>query len=154
MWLSTWLKAAAVAALAVAPAPADLTGPRAAVPPRDSSPPRVVPPRTVRGLLILRVQPGGPAWGAGLEEGDLIVSIDGRPVYTLGDLRAAVRAAVWRVRVTVVDYRTGERVTRTVYPRYGTIAVGVQPWEQDDDWPAPRPWPGPRPGPRRGPWIF
>jgi S1-C subfamily serine protease len=152
MWLSNWLKAAAVAVLAVALAAADLPGARAAVTPRDPAPPRVVPPRTVRGLLILRVQPGGPAWDAGLEEGDLILSINGRPVYTLGDLRVAVRAAGWRARVTAVDYRTGERVTRIVYPRYGTIAVGVQPWEQDDDWPAP--WSRPRPGPRRGPWIF
>ena len=44
------------------------------------------------GLLVREVQPSGPAAGAGVEPGDLIVAAAGRPVASVDDLYAALDA--------------------------------------------------------------
>src|SRR6185312_6990638 len=45
------------------------------------------------GLLVREVQSGGPAAGAGVEPGDLIVAAGGSPVATIDDLHAALDGA-------------------------------------------------------------
>jgi hypothetical protein len=63
------------------------------------------------GVLTLRVAPATPAARARLEPGDVIVSVEGRPVRSVGELRAALREASASrpqgVRLGVV--RRGER---------------------------------------------
>ena len=44
------------------------------------------------GILVTAVDPDGPAAAAGIERGDLILSIDGRPVASGGDLAEALAA--------------------------------------------------------------
>jgi S1-C subfamily serine protease len=44
------------------------------------------------GALVQEVAGGGPAEKAGLEPGDVIVSVDGKPIHTPEDLIAAVRS--------------------------------------------------------------
>ncbi|HEX7089365.1 MAG TPA: PDZ domain-containing protein [Longimicrobiales bacterium] len=61
------------------------------------------------GLLTLRVAPATPAARARLEPGDVVVSVDGRPVRTVGDLRAAL----------VRDGAGGPRVIRLGIVRKG-----------------------------------
>jgi serine protease Do len=60
-----------------------------------------------RGALVASVEPGGPAAAAGVQEGDVILSFDGRAVDSAGALPATVAAAkpgreveleVWRER--------------------------------------------------------
>jgi S1-C subfamily serine protease len=46
-----------------------------------------------RGLLVAQVRPGGPAEKAGFARGDVLLSVDGSPVNTAADLRAAINAA-------------------------------------------------------------
>lgn len=55
------------------------------------------------GVLVIAVEPGGPAADAGLEEGDLVLAFDGRPVRGIDDLhRAMTEEAVGRsARLTV-----------------------------------------------------
>lgn len=43
------------------------------------------------GLLIESVEPGSPAEQIGMQPGDVIVSLGGRPVQSMGDLRNALR---------------------------------------------------------------
>ena len=63
------------------------------------------------GVLTLRVAPATPAARAQLEPGDVVVSVEGRPVHSVGELRAALLNAAGpkpqEVRLEVV--RKGER---------------------------------------------
>jgi S1-C subfamily serine protease len=45
------------------------------------------------GVRVMRVQPGGPAAGAGLREGDVIVSVAGKAMSTPAQVVSAVEAA-------------------------------------------------------------
>lgn len=63
---------------------------------------------TTQGLLTLRVADGTPAERAGLEPGDVVIAVDGRPVHTVFELRAAMaRGGEDGVRVELV--RKGTR---------------------------------------------
>ncbi len=69
------------------------------------------------GLLVVTVEPGGPAANAGFLQGDTIVSIDGGPVRQLDDLFNAVRRLEVGSTHTLRAIRAGEvkdlRVTVT-----------------------------------------
>ncbi len=86
------------------------------------------------GVPMLRpavglVEPGGPAWHAGLEEGDDIVSVNGRSVLGFTDI--ALEVALGDVeRTEIVIERDGERRSVTVRPEYseenGSYAIGIR----------------------------
>lgn len=67
------------------------------------------------GVLVIAVEPGGPAADAGIEEGDLIVAYQDRPVSAADDLhRELTEEAIGRsVRLTVVKERGAEAVVVT-----------------------------------------
>jgi len=77
-----------------------------------------------RGALVANVEPGGPAAAAGVQEGDVILSFDGRAVDSAGALPATVAAAkpgraieleVWRDRASrKLNVKLGETETATV----------------------------------------
>jgi DNA-binding MarR family transcriptional regulator len=54
------------------------------------------------GVLVLRVMPGSPAEQADLSRGDLIVTIDGEPIRSIGELDRAVRTAETGVQISVL----------------------------------------------------
>jgi Do/DeqQ family serine protease len=64
-----------------------------------------------KGVLISKID-GGAAQRLGLQRGDLIRSVNGRPIQTVRDLTGAVavRAAVWQLTIE----RNGQQVTATV----------------------------------------
>ncbi|MGH6965521.1 MAG: PDZ domain-containing protein, partial [Phenylobacterium sp.] len=64
-----------------------------------------------KGVLISKVQDGA-AQRAGLRPGDLIRSVNGRPIQSVRDLTGAVavRAPVWQVTIE----RNGRQVTATL----------------------------------------
>lgn len=53
------------------------------------------------GIVITGIQPGGPAEAAGLKQGDVILSVNGKPVKNGDDLISVVAAAPVGERVTV-----------------------------------------------------
>jgi len=64
-----------------------------------------------------RVIEGKPAQAAGLQEGDLVVAIDGKPIATWQELSEAVRASGGkRLELAVERARTGEKETVYVLP--------------------------------------
>ena len=54
------------------------------------------------GLLVRGVEDGSPAAAAGLERGDLIVAVGGKPVTRIDDLHGALDAGAGELRLTVV----------------------------------------------------
>ena len=71
------------------------------------------------GALINEVVPGGPADKAGLQVGDLVVSINGKQVQGMDDLAAQVRllGAGQRAQLTVVRDGKEQTVTATLTNR-------------------------------------
>jgi len=47
----------------------------------------------VTGVEVLTVKPGSPAWNAGLRKGDVITSVNQKPVRSPGDIAAAAKVA-------------------------------------------------------------
>jgi S1-C subfamily serine protease len=69
------------------------------------------------GVLVVAVEPGGPAERAGLDEGDVIVALDGFPVAGIDDLHRLLteeRVGVW-TRLDVL--RDGELLSQEIIPR-------------------------------------
>lgn len=72
------------------------------------------------GALVDTVQPNGAAARAGIQAGDAIVDIDGRPVRSLADLRTRLYAKPPGAAITVTYDRNG--TTATV----GVVLTGAQ----------------------------
>ena len=69
-----------------------------------------VPGKNIKGVLLARLNPSGPAALAGLEEGDIIVEFDGAPIRTESELVLRVRRAVPYSTVKVVVFRGSEEL--------------------------------------------
>jgi serine protease Do len=61
------------------------------------------------GALVSEVSPGGPAEKAGIEEGDVIVSFDGKKIQEMSDLPIVVASTPVGKMVTVEVIREGEK---------------------------------------------
>ncbi len=61
-----------------------------------------------RGALVSQVTPGGPAEAGGLRRGDVIVSLDGRPIEDLLELPRTVAKAPLGSKMTLGILRDGE----------------------------------------------
>ncbi len=61
-----------------------------------------------RGVLVVGVVEGSPAEDAGLERGDIVTAIDGRPIDDLPDLQGALREVGADATVTLTVVRDGE----------------------------------------------
>jgi serine protease Do len=77
------------------------------------------------GALIAEVSKGSPAARAELQVGDVIVSIDGKPVQEVGQLRNLVAQMAPGTRVTLEIMRHGQRQAIAVI-------VGELPEERED----------------------
>ena len=77
---------------------------------------------TPRGALVSSVERGGPADQAGLKEGDVILSFDGQPVDSAGQLPAAVAVAKPGRTVDLQIWR--DRAKRQMHVKLGEVTDG------------------------------
>ena len=70
---------------------------------------------SVSGALVQRTTASGPAAGAGVQPGDVIVAVDGKPVGYSGQLQQRI-----------AEYRPGDRVTLTLYRSRRPMDVEVR----------------------------
>ena len=70
--------------------------------------------RIPRGVYITSVQSGGPAGTAGLQSGDIIVSVDGTAVSDMEDLDSLLYAHIPGDTMTLTIYRSGRQGDVTV----------------------------------------
>lgn len=70
----------------------------------------------VEGLVVLEVDPSGPAADAGIQRGDVIEQIDQQPVRSVADLRAAVERTGKVPLLLLVNHR-GTSVFVAIRPR-------------------------------------
>ncbi len=77
------------------------------------------------GVIVLSVEPGGPAQAGGIVIGDVLLSIAGRPVADLGDVQSALAADSVGRTVPVELLRGGERKTVEV-------KIGERPSPKED----------------------
>jgi S1-C subfamily serine protease len=73
-----------------------------------------------RGAGVVEVAPAGPAADAGVQAGDVITSVDGRPVSEPEDLSEALSGKEPGDQVRVELVRNGE-------PRTITVTLGARP---------------------------
>lgn len=71
----------------------------------------------VTGVVVQAITDGGPANRAGLEQGDVIVSVDGRPILSGGDLQERVAVLDPGQRASLGVYRNGHE--RAIEVRLG-----------------------------------
>ena len=89
------------------------------------------------GVLVTAIDPGGPAAAAGLQSGDLIVSIDGQPVAQIGDLTGALADAE-HAEVTLTIKRGDDTIDQVVAidyvwerPRLGLMVSNGHPQHEE-----------------------
>jgi putative serine protease PepD len=80
----------------------------------------IPPSATSRGVYVTSVVPGGPAANAGIQPGDVITAIEGKPVTSTNDLAAITLTKKPGDAVKVQYTRDGKQATTTV-------TLGAQP---------------------------
>ncbi|NVJ98623.1 MAG: Do family serine endopeptidase [Alphaproteobacteria bacterium] len=83
------------------------------------------------GAIVTRVEPNSPADTAGVREGDIIVTWDGKPVEDSNRLSLLVKRTEIGKPVKVVVIRAGERVTLDVTT--GELPASMVPGGEDED---------------------
>ncbi len=68
------------------------------------------------GVVVVRIDPGSPAHGAGIRPGDLVLQVNQKDVATIEDYRSAVAALSEKDRALLLIRRKGEELFLTVRP--------------------------------------
>ncbi len=91
-----------------------------------------------RGVVVSQVQSGSAAAKAGIEAGDIVISVDGRPVQSAGELRNEIGSHRIGDRIKMTILRDGS--TKTVEAKIGepqaevAKAAAVHPFLAGQSW--------------------
>ncbi|CAG4961421.1 unnamed protein product [Parnassius apollo] len=66
------------------------------------------------GILVWKVIIGSPAYNGGLQPGDIVTTINGKPVYSASDIYTLLEGSTGRLEMLVVRGR--QRITLTITP--------------------------------------
>lgn len=80
----------------------------------DETAAKTVGLQKVSGVMVMKIVKGGAAAAAGLEEGDVILSVDGTPVKTSNELQNQIVLHRAGDRVTLTVWRDKKEITKTV----------------------------------------
>jgi S1-C subfamily serine protease len=69
------------------------------------------------GVLVISVEPGGPAAAAGIEEGDVIVALDGRTVATIDDLHRMLTGDKIGLKSKLAVLRRSQKLDVEIVPQ-------------------------------------
>jgi serine protease Do len=86
----------------------------------------------VRGVLVQNAQEGGPAAEAGIQQGDVLLSLDGEPLETAGDLQQEVAERSPGDAVALQLLRDGETREVQVELEEMDLDIPTKPVEPDD----------------------
>jgi serine protease Do len=84
-------------------------------------------PSNVQGVVIERVQPGGPAFNSGLSRGDVIQEVNRRPVRNTQELRAELQKLQPGQDVLLLVYTGGGSSFIVIHPRQAQQPSGGTP---------------------------
>lgn len=94
-------------------------------------PPLYVPPG--RGVRLLDVQYGGPAWCAGLRSGDVVLALNGEMVHGRNILFQRLKEEFWPVSVEYFSYAAGESRRVTMQSPGPGVNWGLLPVPEEDE---------------------
>ncbi len=86
---------------------------------------QLAPGSSAHGLIVVSVEPDGPAAGAGLMLGDVLLALEGRPLHALGDVQAVLAGRRPGAAVTASLVRAGA-------PLEVVITLGERPAHRGD----------------------
>jgi serine protease Do len=76
-------------------------------------------PRSVEGAVVENVRPGSPADNAQLQQGDVIVSVDRKPVHSASDVAQALSSVPQGQDALILVWSNGGTTFRVLHPSQG-----------------------------------
>ena len=73
-------------------------------------------PKNTQGLVVVNIDPSGPAADAGIQAGDVVVQVNRQPVTSAADMQSALGKSGSRPVLLLVN-RGGTTVFLTVNPK-------------------------------------
>lgn len=89
------------------------------------------------GVEVARAIPGSPADGAGLKGGDILMAVDGQPVYSVARLRWLVARAAPDTALDIKYSRDGATSTVKITPRTAQAEPEPMPYRETPSGPSP-----------------